>query len=79
MNEVIYAVILWFTTQGNVTGVIEEVYGGDVACQNVMVLAAAKSEETGKTIVAKCTNDVLEIGRLISEFDLEYSDGQTAD
>ncbi len=70
MNEVIYAVVLWLTAQGNVTGVFEEVHAGPLACQTVIDLAAVKSLETGRNIVAKCTTNPLEVGRFIKEFGL---------
>jgi hypothetical protein len=68
--EIVYAIILWITAQGNVTGVFEKVEGGYPACVAIVDMTAAKAAEINRAVVAKCTTDVHDLGRMIEEFEL---------
>jgi len=71
MSEyIVYAIIMWITATGNVTGVFEKVEGGYPACAIIVDMTAAKAAEINRAVVAKCTTDVNDLGRMITEFEL---------
>ena len=68
--EIVYAIILWMTAAGNTTGVFERVEGGWEACAIIVTMTEAKAAEINRAVVAKCTTDVHDLGRMIEEFEL---------
>lgn len=66
--DIVYAVLLWLTPWGATTGAFEMIPDGQTACEEYLADIVDAAEEQDLNMVGKCTRDLDEVGRIITEF-----------